>query len=95
MKKIFTLLALLISFGLSSEITATNNQVVAKSTGCTSINGKGVATFVVTSPQEIILLSESSHQAGKEIYQYSLATRTYIIAVIIEGNINAQKVIVK
>ncbi len=51
MKKIFTLLALLISFGLSSEITATNNQLVAKSTGCTSINGKGVATFVVTSPQ--------------------------------------------
>ena len=40
MKKIFTLLVLLISFGLSSEITATNNQVEAKSTGCTSINGK-------------------------------------------------------
>ena len=51
MKKIFTLLALLISLGLTSEIIATNNQVVAKSTGCTSINGKGVATFVVTSPQ--------------------------------------------
>ena len=40
MKKIFTLLVLLISFGLSSEITASNNQVVAKSTGCTSINGE-------------------------------------------------------
>ena len=51
MKKIFTLLALLISLGLTSEIIASNNQVVAKSTGCTSINGKGVATFVVTSPQ--------------------------------------------
>ena len=95
MKKIFTLLVLLISFGLSSEITATNNQVVAKSTGCTSINGKGVATFVITSPQDIILLPDSTHQAGKEIYQYTLASGTYIIAVIIEGYINAQKVIVK
>lgn len=51
MKKFFTLLTLLISLGLTSEIIATNNQVVAKSTGCTSIDGKGVATFVVTSPQ--------------------------------------------
>ena len=51
MRKIFTLLVMLISLGLTSEIIATNNQVVAKSTGCTSINGKGVATFVVTSPQ--------------------------------------------
>ncbi len=51
MRKIFTLLVMLISLGLTSEIIATNNQVVAKSTGCTSIDGKGVATFVVTSPQ--------------------------------------------
>ena len=51
MRKFFTLLALLISLGLTSEIIATNNQVVAKSTGCTSVDGKGVATFVVTSPQ--------------------------------------------
>ncbi|MBQ3555139.1 MAG: hypothetical protein IJA09_02865 [Bacteroidales bacterium] len=51
MKKIFTLLVMLISLFTTSEIIASNNQVVAKSTGCTSINGKGVATFVVTSPQ--------------------------------------------
>ena len=51
MRKIFTLLTLLISLFTTSEIIATNNQVVAKSTGCTSIDGKGVATFVVTSPQ--------------------------------------------
>ena len=51
MKKIFTLLALLISLGLTPDIIASNNQVVAKSTGCTSIDGKGVVTFVVTSPQ--------------------------------------------
>ena len=51
MKKIFTLLVMLISLFTTSEIIATNNQVVAKSTGCTSIDGKGVATFVVTSPQ--------------------------------------------
>lgn len=52
MKKFFTLLALLISLVLTSEIRASNgNQVVAKSTGCTSIEGKGVATFVVTSSQ--------------------------------------------
>ena len=51
MKKIFTLLVMLISLFTTSEIIASNNQVVAKSTGCTSIDGKGVATFVVTSPQ--------------------------------------------
>ncbi len=51
MKKFFTLLVLLISLFTTSEIIASNNQVVAKSTGCTSIDGKGVASFVVTSPQ--------------------------------------------
>ena len=51
MKKIFTLLVMLISLFTTSEIIASNNQVVAKSTGCTSVDGKGVATFVVTSPQ--------------------------------------------
>ncbi len=51
MRKFFTLLVMLLSLFTTSEIIATNNQVVAKSTGCTSIDGKGVATFVVTSPQ--------------------------------------------
>ena len=50
MKKIFTLLALLISLGLTSEIIATNLQVTSSATGFTSIDGKGVATFVVKSP---------------------------------------------
>ena len=50
MKKIFTLLALLISLGLTSEIIATNLQVASSATGFTSIDGKGVATFVVKSP---------------------------------------------
>ena len=50
MKKIFTLLALLISLGLTSEIIATNLQVASTATGFTSIDGKGVATFVVKSP---------------------------------------------
>ena len=50
MKKIFTLLAVLISLTFSLEIIASNNQVVAKSSGFSSIDGKGVATFVVISP---------------------------------------------
>ena len=50
MKKIFTLLAMLISLGLTSEIIATNLQVASSATGFTSIDGKGVATFVVKSP---------------------------------------------
>lgn len=45
------ILSLAVCLFMTSEIIASNNQVVAKSTGCTSINGKGVATFVVTSPQ--------------------------------------------
>ena len=51
MKKFLLLLVMLISFGLASEIIASNNQIVTKSTGCTSIDGKGVASFVVTSPE--------------------------------------------
>ena len=50
MKKIFTLLALLISLSLSTKIVASSLQVTSKSAGSTSINGKGVATFVVKSP---------------------------------------------
>ena len=50
MKKIITLLAVLISLTFSLEIIASNNQVVAKSSGFSSIDGNGVATFVVTSP---------------------------------------------
>ena len=50
MKKIITLLAVLISLTFSLEIIASNNQVVAKSSGFYSIYGKGVATFVVKSP---------------------------------------------
>ena len=50
MKRIYTLLAALISLTISLEIVASNNQVSSKSTGFTTINDKGVATFVVTSP---------------------------------------------
>ena len=50
MKKIITLLAMLISLGLTSEIIATNLQVASSATGFSSIDGKGVATFVVKSP---------------------------------------------
>ena len=50
MKKIITLLAVLISLTFSLEIIASNNQVVAKSSGFSSIDGKGVATFIVKSP---------------------------------------------
>ena len=50
MKRIYTLLVVLISLIFSLEIIASDNQVVSKSIGCTSINGKGVATFVVKSP---------------------------------------------
>ena len=50
MKRIYTLLVALISLIFSLEITASDNQVVSKSIGCSSIDGKGVATFVVKSP---------------------------------------------
>lgn len=50
MKKSIILIVMLISLIFSLEITALNNQVVSNSIGCTSIDGKGVATFVVTSP---------------------------------------------
>ena len=51
MKKIFTLLTMLLSLFMTSEIMASNNQVTSKYVGCTSINGRGVATFIVTSPE--------------------------------------------
>ena len=50
MKKIYVLLAMLLSLTFSLEIVASNNQVTSRSSGFTSINGKGVATFVVKSP---------------------------------------------
>ena len=50
MKKIYVLLVVLISLTFSLEIVASNNQVTSKYVGCTSISGKGVATFVVKSP---------------------------------------------
>lgn len=40
---------MLISPIFTIEITASNLQVASTSTGCTSIDGKGVATFVVKS----------------------------------------------
>ena len=52
MKKTFIfrfILSLAVCLFMTLEIIASNNQVVAKSTGCASIDGKGVATFVVTS----------------------------------------------
>ena len=51
MKKFYTLLALLISLSLSLEIAASNLKVASKALGCSSIDGKGVATFEVTSPE--------------------------------------------
>lgn len=54
MKKFFTLLALLISLGLTSEIIASNNQIVAKSTGCTSIDGKGVS--LIMAQEEVLAI---------------------------------------
>ena len=51
MKKIFTLLTMLLFLFMTSEIMASNNQVTSKYVGCTSINGRGVATFIVTSPE--------------------------------------------
>ena len=51
MKKIFALLTMLLSLLMTSEIMATNNQVISKYVGCTSISGRGVATFIVTSPE--------------------------------------------
>lgn len=41
---------MLLSLTFSLEIVASNNQVTSRSSGFTSINGKGVATFVVKSP---------------------------------------------
>ena len=41
---------MLISLIFTLEITATNLQVASTATGCSSINNKGVATFVVKSP---------------------------------------------
>ncbi|MBR5532931.1 MAG: hypothetical protein IKU59_06480 [Bacteroidales bacterium] len=49
----------------------------------------------IQTTQDILLLPEITHKAGKEIYKYTLSPGSYIIAVIIDGNINAQKVIVK
>lgn len=49
----------------------------------------------IQTTQEMLLLPESTHQAGKDIYKYSLAQGVYVIAVVIDGNINAQKVFVK
>ena len=45
--------------------------------------------------QDITLLPESVHQEGEVIYQYPLTSGAYVVAVIINGNINAQKVFVK
>ncbi|MBR5533028.1 MAG: hypothetical protein IKU59_06965 [Bacteroidales bacterium] len=45
------MLALLISLSLSLEIVASNLKVASKALGCSSIDGKGVATFEVTSPE--------------------------------------------
>ena len=45
MKRIYALFAMLISLTFSLEITASINQVVSKSTGSTSVDDKGIATF--------------------------------------------------
>ena len=45
--------------------------------------------------QQSILLPESIHQAGEEIYQYPLSSGVYIIVSEIDVNINAEKIIVK
>ena len=51
--------------------------------------------FLTLIKRRLLLLPEASRQAGEEFYQYSLTPGGYIIAVVIDGNINAQKVIVK
>ena len=51
MKKSFISFVMLISLIFTLEITATNLQVASTATGCSSVDNKGVATFVVTSPQ--------------------------------------------
>ena len=49
----------------------------------------------IQTSQDILLLPESVHKSGEETYRYTLMPGIYIIAVVIDGNINAKKVIVK
>ena len=76
------------------EIIAINCGV-SVTVGLDKISKYSINAVNVQTSQQIVLLPESSHQEGKETYQYSLTQGTYIIAVIIDGNINAQKIIVK
>ena len=71
------------------------NGGVSISVGLDKISKYSINVVNIQTSQQIVLLPESSHQVGEETYQYSLIPDTYIVAVIIDGNINAKKIIVK
>ena len=76
------------------EIIAINGGV-SITVGLDKVSKYSINVVNVQTTQQFVLLPESSHNVGKETYQYSLTSGTYIIAVIVDGNINAQKVIIK
>ena len=76
------------------EITAGKGEITV-AVGLDKTSMYSIKAVNIQTTQDILLLPEITHKAGKEIYKYTLSPGSYIIAVVIDGNINAQKVIVK
>ncbi|MBR5241087.1 MAG: hypothetical protein IKW05_04040, partial [Muribaculaceae bacterium] len=73
----------------------TENEGIAISIEFENVSIFSIKAINLQTSRQLILCPESMHQAGEEIYQYSLNPGVYVIAVEIDGNINAKKVIVK
>ena len=84
MKKIFTLLAY---YANISWIDIRDNSNKPSMYSVKIIN--------LQTSQQSILLPKSMHQPGVGSYQFDIASGIYVIAVLIDENINAKKIIVK